>query len=100
LKWLRTAGSLVLIVSMTWAGVSAKQTDIDPKRKQQIRVALQEHGYPPGANWGDTMQVMKQIARDHHWQVSHVPDARVLILIGLADHANPWVTGIWSHLDY
>jgi hypothetical protein len=65
--------------------VSAKQTVPDAKRQKQIRVALIEHGYTPGRTWPDTVQVLKKIAREHYWQSVHVPDARVLILLGLGN---------------
>jgi len=77
------------------AGASGKQTQPDPKRVHQIQVALDEHGYvlPMHATWTQTQVVLKKIAQDHDWQTHHVPDARVLILLGLGnEHSNPDVT--------
>jgi hypothetical protein len=42
------------------------------------------HGYDT-SSWPDALLVMKKIAKEHNWQYSHVPDARVLILIGLGN---------------
>jgi hypothetical protein len=64
----------------------------DLKRQAQIRAALVEHGYPPGKDWRETQNVLREIAREHHWQHQHAPDARVLILLGLGNkHSNPAV---------
>jgi hypothetical protein len=63
----------------------AKQTVPDLKRQNEIRQALIAHGYEPGKTWGSTIQLLKQIARDHHWQSHRAPDARVLILLGLGN---------------
>ena len=75
---------LVLMVSyVTSAG--PRQMMPDAKRQKQIRIALDEHGYPTGKIWPETIVILKQIARDHCWQHSHAPDARVLILLGLGN---------------
>lgn len=64
----------------------------DAKRQAEIRKALVDHGYAPGKNWSETREILKQIARQHHWQTSHSPDARVLILLGLGNpHSDPEV---------
>jgi hypothetical protein len=65
--------------------ISAKQMVPDQKRQKEIREALIAHGYEPGKTWTDVVQVLKQIARNHHWQSTHAPDARVLILLGLGN---------------
>lgn len=65
--------------------VFAKQLVPDPKRQKEIRVALIAHGYEPGRTWPETVQVLKKIAREHHWQSKHAPDARTLILLGLGN---------------
>jgi len=57
----------------------------DQKRQKEIRVALIAHGYEPGRTWPDVVKILKQIARQHHWQSKHAPDARVLILLGLGN---------------
>lgn len=62
----------------------------DQKRQKEIRIALIAHGYESGKTWPDTVKILKQIARDHHWQSAHAPDARVLILLGLGNrHSDP-----------
>jgi hypothetical protein len=65
--------------------MSSKQMVPDQKRQKEIRAALIVHGYEPGKNWPDVVIVLKQIARSHHWQSKHAPDARVLILLGLGN---------------
>lgn len=65
----------------------AKQTQPDSKRIHQIQVALNEHGYvlPAHATWGQIRLVLKNIALGHDWQTHRIPDARVLILLGLGN---------------
>ena len=73
----------------------AKQIQPDPKRVHQIQIALDEHGYilPKHATWVQTQAILKKIALDHDWQTHRIPDARVLILLGLGnEHSNPEVT--------
>jgi len=75
---------LCLVLAVVYSStVFGKQMVPDPKRQRQIQLALVAHGYTPGKTWSDTVKVLKQIARDHHWQSTHAPDARVLILLGL-----------------
>lgn len=82
----------LLLATAFSLNASAKQTQPDPKRQAQIRAALASHGFQPGKNWRETQEVLRQIARDHHWQHQHAPDARVLILLGLGNpHSNPAV---------
>lgn len=86
-----------------WVGVDGRQMQPDSKRIHQIQVALDEHGYvlSPHATWAQTQVVLKKIAQDHDWQTHRVPDARVLILLGLGnEHSNPDVTDEGrNHLD-
>jgi len=78
---------LVLFVSYV---TSAKQMTPDVKRQREIRAALIAHGYEPGKSWSEVVVLLKQIAREHCWQHSHAPDARVLILLGLGNkHSDP-----------
>lgn len=63
----------------------AKQVVPDAKRQKEIRAALIAHGYESGRTWLDTVQILKKIAREHHWQSKHAPDARTLILLGLGN---------------
>jgi hypothetical protein len=74
-----------LLAVMFSLRVSAKQLVPDQKRQKEIRIALVEHNYESGKTWAETVKVLKQIARDHHWQSAHAPDARVLILLGLGN---------------
>lgn len=64
----------------------------DVKRATEIQKALIEHGYPvevTGKIDDNTREVLRGIADKHKWQVKFVPDARVLILLGLGgQHAN------------
>lgn len=46
----------------------------------------------PGTTWEERQEVCQRIADQHQWQTDHAPDARVLILLGLAGpHADPAV---------
>ena len=77
---------LFLLLEITFlSNAFARQTQPDPKRQAQIRAALVEHGYQPGKTWPQTQDILRQIAREHHWQSKHAPDARVLILLGLGN---------------
>jgi hypothetical protein len=79
--------SMILSVS-----ASANQLQPDAKRQREIRTALTQHGYPAGKTWNDTQVILKGIAQEHHWQRTHAPDARVLILLGLGSkHSDPAV---------
>jgi len=64
----------------------------DAKRQHEIRQALVEHGYKSGKTWSETQEILRDIAREHHWQHTHAPDARVLILLGLGNkYSDPQV---------
>lgn len=73
----------------------------DAKRQKEIRAALVEHGYKPGKTWSETQEILRGIARENHWQHTHAPDARVLILLGLGNpHSDPQVLDLHhNHLD-
>jgi hypothetical protein len=95
---------LILLLAFLFAScASAKQTQPDPKRVHQIQVALDEHGYvlPSHATWSQTQAVLKKIAKDRGWQTHRVPDARVLIFLGLGNqYSNPAVVDDGpNHLD-
>lgn len=90
------ARSYVLLILLCAMTVHAKgrpgQFVPDKKRQAEIRAALVEHGYESGKTWMQTQDIMRQIARVHHWQHVHSPDARVLILLGLGNpHSDPWI---------
>ena len=94
----------ILLMALLLAScANAKQTQPDSKRIKQIQVALDEHGYllPPHATWVQTQVTLKKIAEDHDWQTRRVPDARVLILLGLGNqYSNSAVTNEGrNHLD-
>lgn len=68
------------------------QMQPSPERIAEIQSALKAHGYEPGSTWEETQEVCRKIADEHQWQTDHAPDARVLILLGLAGpYANPAV---------
>lgn len=89
--------ALLIITTVLYA----KQMQPDPKRILEIKAALVAHGYEPGKSWPEVQEVLRGIARDHHWQTHHAPDARVLILLGLGNkYSNPDVTNEGrNHLD-
>lgn len=69
-----------------------RQTQPSPQRIAEIQSALKARGYEPGETWEETREVCRRIAGEHEWQTDHAPDARVLILLGLAGpHADPAV---------
>jgi hypothetical protein len=73
----------------------------DAKRQAQIQAALVSHGYKAGKSWPETQEILRSIAKDHHWQTTHAPDARVLILLGLGNKYSDEQILNWSknHLD-
>lgn len=76
---------LILVILMFACAAFAGQTEPDKKRTAQIQTALVEHGYAVHVTgkWdAETKTMLKQIALDHCWQGAHVPDARVLRLLG------------------
>src|SRR5271157_2229914 len=94
--------SLVLLFADVVAA-PARQIYPDKKRTMEIQTALIANGYisgSPSGKWDKaTIESLKNIAALHHWQTRHVPDARVLILLGLSK-GDPEVTKHFSHLDY
>jgi hypothetical protein len=92
--------ALVLLFPAT-AKAGPGQLQPDVKRVKVIRAALQAHGYPPGTSWHQTQDITREIARQHHWQTHHAPDARVLILLGLGNkNSDPQVIiQPLNHLD-
>src|SRR5258708_418628 len=96
---------LCLVLLFVGNCVDARQTHPDKKRTVEIQQALIAKGYmfgsPTGAWDNKTIEILQQIAEDHKWQVNHVPDARVLILLGLGNrHSDPRVaTWPGNHLD-
>jgi len=74
-----------LLATVSLSNAFAKQAAPDAKRQREIRAALIVHGYEPGKTWPEVVTVLKQIARQHHWQSKHAPDARVLILLNLGN---------------
>lgn len=82
---------LLLASSLTAKGKPGQLVP-DPKRQAAIRAALVEHGYESGKTWVQTQDILREIARVHHWQHVHAPDARVLILLGIGNkYSNPAV---------
>ena len=63
-----------------------KQTQPDKARVLQIQDALVKQGRLPAAsgNWDKpTWDALRTMAREHGWSTCHIPDARVLNLLGL-----------------
>ncbi len=80
------------------------QKEPSKERVLQIQQGMVAHGYPVEVTgkWDDqTKTALRKIADDMGWQVNHVPDARVLPLIGLGgSHQNPEVSKErGNHLD-
>jgi hypothetical protein len=96
----RIAITLIMAVIIPTA-MLGRQTQPDVKRIHQIQAALVEHGYEAGKTWPQTHEILRSIARDHHWQTRNAPDARVLIILGLGNvHSDPQVTEEGhGHLD-
>jgi hypothetical protein len=103
----RLAAGLILILALpvyaetvkksSSKKISGKKEPVGQKsptiqRQEEIRQALILHGYEPGPSWADVKELCRQIADERHWQTSHIPDSRVLILIGLGSkNSNPWI---------
>src|ERR1700674_1535241 len=98
---MRRLALCTMAIIINTAMLDARQTQPDPKRVRQIQAALIEHGYSSGKTWPQTHEILRDIARDHHWQTRNAPDARVLILLGLGNvHSDPQVTEEGhGHLD-
>ena len=78
------------------------QKQPDQKRVLEIQEALIAHSYMPGpasGKWDDrTQSVLRTIADSHEWQTKFVPDARVLVLLGLSG-GSPEVVQKGNRLD-
>lgn len=75
----------------------------DKARTLQIQQALLDKGFtdrqPTGVWDKETIAVCKDIANKNLWQIDHVPDARVLILLGLGNqYSDPYVTTIHNDM--
>jgi hypothetical protein len=73
-------------------GVAAygKQHEPDRRRTLEIQQALVNYGRPVHVNgkWDpETKAALAGIAQEHCWQIAHVPDARVLRLLGFKSPA-------------
>ena len=72
--------------------IESTQTQPSPERIAEIQAALKARGLEPGSTWEETREVCRKIADEHMWQTDHVPDVRVLILLGLGGpHSDPAV---------
>ena len=76
-----------------------KQMQPDSKRIREIQAALIDHNYAPGKTWKETQDILRGIARMHHWQTHWAPDARVLILLGLSNNDPQIIDGERNRLD-
>jgi hypothetical protein len=76
---------ILLIAPIVCANGKPGQLVPDPKRQAEIRRALVEHGYKPGKTWPETQEILREIARVHHWPHTHAPDAKTLIFLGLGN---------------
>lgn len=73
------------------------QLQPDQARVRQIQQALLDKGYTnfqPNGQWDEaTLTPLRKIADDKGWQTTNVPDARVLIMLGLGGpNTDPRVT--------
>jgi hypothetical protein len=85
--------ALFILLFYAVAAALATQTQPDAKRVKQIQLALVKHGYPAGKSWPETQEILRSIAKQHHWQTQHAPDARVLIVLDLGNkYSDPDVT--------
>jgi hypothetical protein len=76
---------VVLLLLLSVSMCSAQDT-IERGRVVQIQRALRKAGLSVSVNGTmdtPTMTALKRIAKSNHWQTQFVPDARVLISIGL-----------------
>jgi hypothetical protein len=82
------------------AQANSKQLVPDPKRQAEIRKALVEHGYPPGRSWHETQEILREIARVHHWPHNHAPDVKTLIYLGLGNrYSDPSVLALDTEVE-
>ncbi len=98
------AAFFLLAVSLFAAPKHPKkgQKQPDQKRVLEIQEALISRDLmsgPPSGKWDDrTQDILRRIADSYEWQTKHVPDARVLILLGLSK-GNPEVIQKGNKLD-
>jgi hypothetical protein len=103
--WDILASILQFVLLLLWLifGVAyitqARQVQPDPKRIREIQSALTSHNYAAGKTWRETQEILRQIARTHHWQTHWAPDARVLILLGLSNNDSQIIDGERNRLD-
>src|SRR5271157_1929634 len=98
---------LVLATSVAAGPAKAKkdppsQKQPTPQRVLEIQNALVAHGYAVEVTgkWDHQTQVaLYKIADGMEWQVNHVPDARVLILLGLSKGDPMLAQQKGDHLD-
>jgi hypothetical protein len=88
MKYLIVLGvALLIATSLAARPFVIHQKQPDRKRVLQIQKAMIADGYLIGAPTGRwdkaTIDMLAAIAQDHGWQTRHVPDARVLNLLGL-----------------
>lgn len=85
------AAAVLLLASAGHAAPKKKvvgQKEIRPARALEIQKALVSHGYDVQVTgvWDyQTKVALFKIADGMEWQINHVPDARVLILLGLGN---------------
>jgi hypothetical protein len=63
-----------------------KQTQPDPARVREIQEALVQQNRLPAVTgkWDEpTWNALRDMAQEHGWSTCHVPDARVLNILGL-----------------
>jgi hypothetical protein len=89
----------ILILLALAVTTQSKQMQPDPKRIREIQAALIDHNYAPGKTWKETQDILRGIARVHHWQTHWAPDARVLILLGLSNNDPQIIDGERNRLD-
>lgn len=82
--------ALILLLLLFACVAFGQQREPDRKRTLEIQQALVEHGHPVAVTgkWNpETKAVLAAIAKEHCWQTAHVPDARVLRLLGFKSPA-------------
>lgn len=98
------AALFLALAFLTGVCFAAPQKEPTKQRTLEIQHALVTHGYSVQVTgkWDDqTKAALFKIADERGWQVDHVPDARVLILLDLGGpNANPDIATLsGNHLD-
>ena len=95
-----------LFTVLLLATAMAAQDHPDPHRTKEIQRALKSAGYHVQVNghWdGTTSQALIEIAKQHNWQHRAVPDARVIIWLGLGPSTkgllNPQTAQVASRIN-